>query len=98
MTPAAIAMVVRMSSLAGFKRVHDIPETTGGNHRGHSKYDELFDKVRSDGGVYAIDMDNRQHAASMATNLRHILKRRGYDDIIVSQRGIKVYVSREEDA
>ena len=86
-----------MSSVAGFERVSDIPESKGGNRRGHSKYDELFDKVHEDGGIYAIDMGNRQHAATMATNLRHLLKRRGYDDIIVSQRSIKVYVSRRED-
>lgn len=86
-----------MTNLLGFERVESVPEPTAGGRRGRSKYDELIREVREEGNIYAIDMGNRQHAYSMSANLRHFLKRRGIDDVMVSVRGIKVYVSRKED-
>lgn len=85
-----------MTDLAGFERVESIPNPSGGRNR-KSKYDELIREVRKEGGIYAIDMGNRQHAQSMSTNLRHLLTNRGINDVVVSVRGIKVYVSRKED-
>lgn len=87
-----------MKNLAGFERVDSVPDPIAGSGRkGHSKYNELIKEVREEGNIYAIDMGNKQHAYSLAVSMRKLLRRRGIDDVIVSVRGIKVYVSRKED-
>lgn len=68
-----------MANLMGFKRVSKMPVP-----KGRSIYDPLLNEVRKTGGIYALDTQDKKRANSLAATIRMVIRKRGYDDVMVS--------------
>ena len=67
-----------MANLMGFKRVSKMPSP-----KGHSIYDPLLDEVRKTGGLYVLDVKDGKRAHNLACTIRAVIRKRGYDNVIV---------------
>lgn len=78
-----------MQNLMGFKKVSKLCAP-----KGRSMYDPLLDQVRKDGGMYALDTQDKKRAASLNSQLRYLVRKRGYDDLKVGICDTTVYVQK----
>lgn len=78
-----------MPNLMGFKKVSKLPAP-----KGRSMYDPLLDQVRKDGGMYALDTQDKKRATSLNSQLRYLVRKRGYDDLKVGMCDTTVYVQK----
>jgi hypothetical protein len=79
-----------MANLMGFKRVSRMPSP-----KGRSIYDPLLDEVRKSGGIYALDTGDRKRAYSLSATIRAVIKKREYDNVVVSVVDTTVVVRKE---
>ena len=78
-----------MPNLMGFKKVSKL-----GAPKGRSMYDPLLEQVRKDGGMYALDTQDKKRAMSLNSQLRFLVRKRGYTDLKVGMRNTTVYVQK----
>lgn len=78
-----------MPNLMGFKKVSKLSAP-----KGRSMYDPLLEQVRKDGGMYALDTQDKKRATSLNSQLRHLVRKRGYDDLKVGMCDTTVYVQK----
>lgn len=78
-----------MPNLMGFKKVSKLPAP-----QGRSMYDPLLEQVRKDGGMYALDTQDRKRALSLSSQLRNLARKRKYTDLKVGMCDTTVYVQK----
>lgn len=82
--------------ILGFSEVEGgVPDDTRGMH-GQSKYDPLIMGVR-EGKTFVRDLGSKRAALSLMSTINTLLSRRGINDVKVSIRGTKVYVSLRKE-
>lgn len=76
-------------NLMGFKKVSKLMAP-----KGRSVYDPLLAHVRKDGGMYSLDTQDKKRAVSLSSQLRNLVRKRGYDDLKVGMCDTTVYVQK----
>lgn len=76
-------------NLMGFKKVSKLYAP-----KGRSMYDPLLEQVRKDGGMYALDTQDKKRALNLSSQLRNLARKRGYTDLKVGMCDTTVYVQK----
>ena len=84
-----------MTSLMGFKRVDGVPKVYS-TRSNSSIYKPLLNKVVRSGNTYALDVNDKKRAASLASTIRSTARKLGHD-VVVCTRGTAVYVSPNDE-